>query len=335
MKLSIIVPIYKVEPYIHRCIDSILAQTFTDFELILVDDGSPDNCPAICEDYAKKDSRITVIHKVNGGLSDARNAGLDIAKGEYVGFVDSDDYIHPQMYEMLVNSVDKLDADIAQVQYQKVMENEFLEFIPYVDCSAYSVPSDEIISHFYRKYSQHIYYNVWTKIYKRGIFQTIRFPTGKCHEDVAIFYQILEHASKVAIINLPLYFYLQRETGIVRGSNYAMKKYHQFQAFENICLYLKGKKLKEEYLSAQYDCFLCFCRDRFAVHLAYPEYKAEFSVLQRRFLMGAPLLFFNPRMCNLMRVMMLLILVDIKRAFSICEKYFPECIYEFMKRPGS
>lgn len=96
--LSIIVPVYKVEPYLHRCVDSILAQTFTDFELILVDDGSPDNCGAICDEYAAKDSRILVIHKENGGLSDARNAGLDIAKGEYIGFVDSDDYISPQMY---------------------------------------------------------------------------------------------------------------------------------------------------------------------------------------------------------------------------------------------
>lgn len=96
--ISIIVPVYNVEAYLCRCIDSILAQTFTDFELILVDDGSPDNCSSICDEYAKKDSRIVVVHKENGGLSDARNTGLDIAKGEYIGFVDSDDFIHPQTY---------------------------------------------------------------------------------------------------------------------------------------------------------------------------------------------------------------------------------------------
>ena len=99
MIISVIVPVYKVEKYIHRCIDSILAQTFTDFELILVDDGSPDCCGSICDEYAKKDSRVTVIHKKNGGLSDARNAGLDFAMGDYILFVDSDDYIDADLLE--------------------------------------------------------------------------------------------------------------------------------------------------------------------------------------------------------------------------------------------
>ena len=94
MKVSAIVPVYNVEKYIYRCVDSILNQTFSDFELILVDDGSPDNCPQICDEYAKKDSRIKVIHKENGGLSSARNAGLDIASGEWISFIDSDDWIH-------------------------------------------------------------------------------------------------------------------------------------------------------------------------------------------------------------------------------------------------
>ena len=102
-KLSVIVPIYNVEAYLRRCVDSILAQTFTDYELILVDDGSPDNCGEICEEYAGTDDRIRVIHKENGGLSDARNAGLDVATGAYVGFVDSDDYIHPNMYQRLID----------------------------------------------------------------------------------------------------------------------------------------------------------------------------------------------------------------------------------------
>lgn len=101
-KISIIVPVYEVEPYIHKCVDSILAQTFTDFELILVDDGSPDNCGEICDEYEENDSRIRVIHKENGGPSSARNAGLNIAKGDYIGFVDSDDWIETDMYEMLI-----------------------------------------------------------------------------------------------------------------------------------------------------------------------------------------------------------------------------------------
>lgn len=331
MKLSIIVPIYKVEQYLRRCVDSILAQTFTDFELILVDDGSPDNCPAICDEYAEKDPRIVVIHKENGGLSDARNAGLDIAKGDYIGFVDSDDFIHPQMYEMLIESADALHADIAQVKYQKVQENEIPEFNPCVNGAAYSIESKDIIEFFYRKYFRIVSYNVWSKIYIFDIFKDIRFPVGKYHEDLGIFYQTLERSSRVAIIDIPLYFYLQRANGIIRSNNYELKKFHQFLFFKDICTCLKKRGLKEEYLGAQYDCFICFCRERFAVYLYYPKNKKEFLLLQKSFLKENPLIIFNPRMCRLMRLMTVLLFVRIKSAFRICKKYFPECIYEFMK----
>ena len=111
-KISVIVPVYKVEKFINRCIDSILNQSYTDFELILVDDGSPDNCGKICDDYASKDKRIVVIHKENGGLSDARNAGIDAMKGQYVTFIDSDDYIHRETFSFLISLIEKENADI-------------------------------------------------------------------------------------------------------------------------------------------------------------------------------------------------------------------------------
>ena len=120
--LSIIVPVYKVENYLPKCIDSILAQTFTDFELILVDDGSPDNCPALCDAAAEKDARVRVIHQKNGGLSAARNAGLDAARGAWIGFVDSDDYIAPEMYEVLYQAVQSTGADLALCDYAEVDE---------------------------------------------------------------------------------------------------------------------------------------------------------------------------------------------------------------------
>ena len=119
-RLSVIVPVYKVEPYLQKCIDSILAQTFRDFELILVDDGSPDNCPAICDAAAEKDERIVVIHRENAGLSAARNAGLSAARGDYIGFVDSDDYIAPEMYQTLYDAMIKNDAQLAVCNYTYV-----------------------------------------------------------------------------------------------------------------------------------------------------------------------------------------------------------------------
>ena len=131
-KISIIVPVYKVEPYIHKCIDSILNQTFKEFELILVDDGSPDNCGNICDEYAKKDNRVRVIHKENGGISSARNIGLDVSNGEYIGFVDSDDYIKLDMYERLYNSCKVNNADISIIGTIEVDENgkKLYEHIP-------------------------------------------------------------------------------------------------------------------------------------------------------------------------------------------------------------
>ena len=114
--ISVIVPVYKAEAYLHRCVESIRNQTFYDLEIILVDDGSPDNCGAICDEYAKIDSRIKVIHKENGGASTARNWGLEIATGEYIGFVDSDDYIHPQMYQLLYYYMKKDGSDIVSQQ---------------------------------------------------------------------------------------------------------------------------------------------------------------------------------------------------------------------------
>ncbi len=120
--ISIVIPVYKVEPYLSKCIDSILAQTYTNLEIILVDDGSPDNCPKICDEYAKLDNRIIVIHKENGGLSDARNAGIRIVTGEYIGFVDSDDYIDAKMYEILAQKITKYEADISICSYIKIFE---------------------------------------------------------------------------------------------------------------------------------------------------------------------------------------------------------------------
>lgn len=123
MKLSIIVPVYKVEQYLDKCVESILAQTFTDYEIILVDDGSPDNCGQMCREWERRDGRIRTIHKENGGLSDARNAGIDIAKGDYIGFVDSDDYIKPDMFEVLVANLERNNADISMCGYMDVYAN--------------------------------------------------------------------------------------------------------------------------------------------------------------------------------------------------------------------
>lgn len=209
--VSIIVPIYKVEPYLRRCLDSIVNQTYTNLEVILVDDGSPDNCPQICDEYAVKDRRIVVIHKKNGGLSDARNAGLDICKGEYVSFVDSDDWVDEKYIEILLDLVIKENADIAigeNIQTKQVVQKQNIKSIT----KTYS--HKEALFHLFSQ--NHLAFIVsWGKIYKRNLFSTLRFPIGKFHEDEFTTYLLFNKSKKISYTSIILYFYFQRPNSIM------------------------------------------------------------------------------------------------------------------------
>ena len=214
-EVSIIVPVYNVEEYLENCIESILNQTFKDFELILVDDGSTDNSGKICDIYEKKDTRIKVIHKNNGGLSSARNAGLDIADGKYIGFVDSDDYIHYQMYEKLYSQIINNKADISVCGFQKVKKfkkdllstNKFYEKVELFN-------NIEALEQLYCKYSTEFVVS-WNKLYIKTLFKDIKFKEGAIHEDEFIIHQLLYKVNKVVYNNEKLYFYLQRKGSIV------------------------------------------------------------------------------------------------------------------------
>ena len=181
-EVSIIVPVYQVENYLHKCVDSILAQTFTDFELILVDDGSKDRSGQICDEYAEMDERVTVIHKENGGLSDARNHGMDRAAGNYVMLVDSDDYIAPTMVECLYQSILKENADIAACNFLYFFEDDrnqnFSTKIP-----SEVLPGAEIFYNRKNDRSYGFWTVVWNKLYKSKVFGKLRFRVGKYHED--------------------------------------------------------------------------------------------------------------------------------------------------------
>lgn len=234
--VSIIIPIYKVEPYLRRCLDSIVNQTYTNLEIILVDDGSPDECPTICDEYAAKDNRIVVIHKENGGLSDARNAGLDICRGEYVSFVDSDDWLADSFVCNLTQAIYQNNADIGVANFIRA-----------------SVPFSAKIqlepnSHIEKLNSLQSVKKLWTndyitfviacgKIYKTSLFSDIRFPKGKIHEDEYTTYKLLYRASKTVFLNIPLYFYFQRNDSIMartssdslRVLDAMVERYHFFK----------------------------------------------------------------------------------------------------------
>lgn len=227
--ISTIVPVYKVEAYLTRCVDSILSQSYSNLEIILVDDGSPDSCPAICDAYVKKDPRIRVIHKPNGGLSDARNAGMDIAHGKYFTFIDSDDYVTPDYIQALYTAAKRDDADISIVGMKRVFEGDsssegYKE--EYIDC-CYDTKAAirELLT------MGQISQEACGKLYKAEIFHGIRFPVGELYEDLAIMYQLFLRAERVAYSSRQLYRYFIREGSIMQAP-FDMRQYVEVRWIE-------------------------------------------------------------------------------------------------------
>lgn len=237
--VSVIVPIYNVEEYLERCVDSILNQTFTDFELILVDDGSTDNSGQICDEYAESDERVKVIHKENGGLSDARNAGIDVSTGQYMMFVDSDDYIDPKMIEILYERILKDGSDIAVCNLLSVDENgNFMKD----KNKTMAISEDSVYSGEQFLYVVASgYVTACTKLYKSEIFDSIRFPKGKLNEDVFVSYQTVERCKLVSCVAKALYFYRKRNTSIM-NSSYSIRRLDAVEGYIVMAetLFVKG-----------------------------------------------------------------------------------------------
>lgn len=211
--ISIIIPVYKVEKYLEKCIQSVINQTYENLQIILVDDGSPDNCGKICDEYAKKDHRIEVIHKSNGGLSDARNKGLEIAKGEYIGFVDSDDYIESDMYEVLYNLLKQYNSDVSICNFYTVSQGKIA--IKNVDNGIKEYNRIEILKEILLDNNIQSY--AWNKLYKKELFDEIKYPIGKKYEDIGTTFYLLEKCNKVVVTGKPEYYYIKRQDSIVNN----------------------------------------------------------------------------------------------------------------------
>ena len=215
--ISVIVPVYNVEKYLCKCVDSILKQTLPDFELILVDDGSKDDCPFICDKYARNDNRVFVVHQNNQGLSSARNRGLEVCKGDYITFVDSDDYLDPNYLETLYSNLIEFQCDMIicycsffDDENGVFQENEWIRY-------------DALITKDNQKnINLFNFAPAWGKLYKREIFDTIRFPEGKTLEDEFILHFIIEKCKRIKIISKKLYFYRSRYGSIINSMNNKM-----------------------------------------------------------------------------------------------------------------
>lgn len=209
--ISIIIPVYNVENYLERCIQSVIKQTYSEIEIILVNDGSTDDSGDICDYYMNIDKRINVIHKNNGGLSDARNSGLDFAKGKYITFVDSDDCIRSDYIEYLYKLLRKNSAQISICQYVKFYDSEPIIIREKEKIRVWN--KEEAICNLL--YQRGVEMSAWGKLYHKNLFNTIRFPKGKLHEDVAVMYRIFDLAEIVVCSSCKKYFYFQRTNSIV------------------------------------------------------------------------------------------------------------------------
>lgn len=214
-KVSVIVPVYKVEKYLHRCVDSILQQTYSNLEVILVDDGSPDNCGKICDDYAEKDSRILVVHQENLGCSSARNNGLDRSTGKFILFVDSDDYIHHKMIETMVNNLLETSSDICICgRHRFSSENSVDEDQLFQNFQEEKriFTKDQVLIHLFTDMSL-IRHAPWDKICKRELYKDIRFPTGRRYEDAGTTFRLLSKCKIISYISDPFYYYAVNPRG--------------------------------------------------------------------------------------------------------------------------
>lgn len=217
-EISVIIPVYNVQKYLSRCLMSVITQTYNQLEIILIDDGSTDNSGKICDEYAKNDARISVIHKKNGGLSDARNVGIEKATAKYITFIDSDDYIHPNFIEKMYDLIIQYDADIVSVSSKSTSKAE--NIFVHSDKTEYENPKSFSTREAFEMlcYQKGLTHSIWGKLYRKELFNNVRFPKGKLYEDEATFYLLLAESKCTVCINEKLYAYFQRKDGIIRSA---------------------------------------------------------------------------------------------------------------------
>ena len=282
MKISVIVPIYNTEKYLHKCIDSILNQTFKDLEVILVDDGSTDSSGAICDEYAKKDERVVVIHKENGGQATARNIGLDIAKGEYISFIDSDDYIENDMYESMLDAIERTGADVAMCGKLLVSEDYKFTQNRFVLNDEVVWESNEVKRRFLL--SDCIGSSPCDKLMKKELFQEndpVRFPKGYICEDLVPIFKMLCKTKKLVHVGKGYYNYYQRKNSTSRGDVLQEKTYGMLYYPAQI-KDIVNKEYAELYFEADY--YYAVRLGHFLTRLSSKHNKREYKRYRKEYL---------------------------------------------------
>jgi len=235
--ISVIIPVYKVEEYLEKCVESIRNQTYTNLEILLVDDGSPDNCGAMCDEYAKQDKRIKVIHKSNGGLSDARNAGIETATGNYIAFVDSDDFVSEDYIEYMYKMIIETNAKLAICGVKEIWKNTQIEEELYAEPKL--LTPKETFENFL--FAKGIEICAYAKLYHRDLWKEIRFPKGKVYEDTAIMYRIIEAAETIVYGEKDCYYYIARIGSISKQPGFNKNEEDYIEHTQQMLAFLKEK----------------------------------------------------------------------------------------------
>lgn len=281
-KISVIIPVYKVEPYLRRCVDSLLSQTYQDYELILVDDGSPDDCGRICDEYAEKYDNIHVIHKENGGLSSARNAGIDYAMehsdSEWLTFVDSDDYLHPRYLEQLYLAAVENGVEISVCAYIETDGASGADASQ--DCATVLFAPEQL----WVKMRGYAVVAV-CKLYKKALFESVRYPQGKLHEDEFTTYKLLFACDRIAYFSAQLYYYFQNSSGIMR-SVWTPRRLDALEAIKEQVDYFKKNKFNHAYKKGivDYARTICFHMESVQTSEKYGTIFLDLQKTLRRFL---------------------------------------------------
>ncbi|MBO0958844.1 glycosyltransferase, partial [Neobacillus sp. MM2021_6] len=251
-EISIIVPVYNIEHYLRECVDSILSQTFTNFEVILVNDGSSDNSGDICKEYAKLDGRVKVINQINKGVSAARNAGIKIAQGAYIGFVDGDDYIDNKMYQELYSLCEESKSDISICKLGREINGKLINKSQ--DCFKKEMDNKEAMRELFKGVLYR--FSLCNKLFRRKCFEDIHFPEGRIHEDLSTTYKLFANANKAVYTNNIGYIYVKRENSILT-TRFNEKRLDAFKGWDEILEFMNESypELSDEFIS----CFVYGC----------------------------------------------------------------------------
>lgn len=277
-QISIVVPVYNVEPYLNRCISSIICQEYADFDLILVDDGSTDNSPTICDEWAARDSRIIVFHQPNQGPSSARNTGIDWAyahsSSQWITFIDSDDWIHPQYLSSLVSSATSSNVQLSMCE--SIHATAFLPFELHKNIDCRKVNSETAYVQYYG-----MSIIACAKLYHKSLFSEFRFPYGKLHEDAFTVYKIIFQAKNVAICETPLYFYYRNPCSIM-NSPWTPKRMDEIEAHEDHLKYMKDFKYYSAYKKEQEVYLRVLARHIVSISRSDKDYQKYASNLRKK-----------------------------------------------------